>query len=608
MRKIKAGKAFPLGASVSPEGKLQFVIKGSEGKKYGIILNDRKTGQKEKICFEKEHRIGNLLSLQIEGVKPERISYLIEEDGKKIIDPYAKVIYGNEKWAKNRLDDLSAGIYQDFYDWENDHLPHISMEESIIYQLHVRGFTKHFSSGVKKKGTFEGIVEKISYLKDLGITTLELLPAYEFYEAEGQRNFNSLDEMRKNAAVTLEEKINYWGFKEGFYFVPKASYSASKHPQTSFKDMVKSLHREGMEVIMQFYFPASVSRSFIIGVLKFWKEEYHVDGFRLLGVNIPIELIASMEEFCNIKLLYEFIRENEVYSHQDIPSYRNLASYNDRFMYAIRRFLKSDVGSLRQAFEEMTEQGNKVSNIVYLTNYNTFTLQDLVSYNRKHNENNGEHGQDGNNENFSWNCGIEGKTKKKNILELRRKQQKNALVFLLLAKGTPVILAGDEFANSQGGNNNPYCQDNVISWLNWKDLERNREHFLFCKKLITLRKKEKLYLSLPGEHKGLDNDRFPYISFHGKEAWKIDWSAANEEAGGILYFDQCRFIYVGINMFWKDMVLAIPNLPLKENWKVILDTSKDEDNREEKLRIKQISIPSRSIIILRGEGKEEDDR
>ena len=608
MRKITVGKSSPLGASVSLEGKVQFVIRGSEGKKYGIIIWDRKTGRKETIYFEKEHRIGNLLSLEIEGLIPERISYLFIEDEREVTDPYAKVIYGTERWGYSGENRICNGIYHGKYDWEDDQFPRTPLEESIIYQLHVRGFTKHSSSGVKKKGTFEGIIEKIPYLKELGITALELLPSYEFQENEGQRTPVNFNEYIKVNSHQFSEKINYWGYKKGLYFVPKASFSGSRNPVFSFKDMVKKLHREGIEVIMQFYFPTFISRAFIIEVLKFWKREYHVDGFRLMGVDIPIELIASMEEFSNTKLLYESINENKIYSYQENPFYSNLASYNDSFMYALRKFLKSDVGSLQQAFYEFMDQGGKVKKIVYLTNYNTFTLQDLVSYNRKHNEKNGEQGLDGNNDNLSWNCGAEGNTKKKNVIELRKRQRKNALTFLLLAKGTPVILSGDEFANSQEGNNNPYCQDNNISWLNWKDLEKNKEQFEFCKKLIVVRKKEKLYSLTNTENRERKDQRFPQVSFHGKEAWKLDWSASNEEAGGILYCSNNRFIYMGINMFWKDMTLALPNLSLKDHWEIMLDTSGSSCEKEKKMEEKQILLPSRSIIILQAERKEEDDK
>lgn len=608
MRKITKGQSFPLGSSVTEDGKVQFVIKGSKGKKYGVVLYDRKTGQKEILSFEEEHRIGNLYSIKADGIKTERISYLFLEDEREIFDPYAKVVYGNEKWSSLGEETLYAGIYQNSYNWENDRSPMIPLEQSILYQLHVRGFTKHVSSGVKKKGTFEGIVEKIPYLKELGITALECLPVYEFCECEREKkSYSTMEEALKENFFSKKEKLNYWGYKEGFYFAPKASYSATGKPQNSFKDMVKSLHREGMEVILQFFFPTYISRAFIIQVLMYWVKEYHVDGFRLMGVNIPAELIASMEEFQNIKILYETMNENEIYSHQETPMYSGLAVYNDSFMYALRRFLKSDVGSLQWAFHELMDPGGKVKKIVYLTNYNTFTLADLVSYNRKHNEENGEQGRDGNDNNVSWNCGAEGATRKKSVLELRKKQQKNGLLFLLLAKGTPVLLAGDEFANSQGGNNNPYCQDNNVSWLNWKDLERNKEQFFFCKQMIELRKKERFFLETKEERNGMEGKRFPRISFHGREAWKLEKGASNEEAGGILYSNEEGFLYIGINMFWKETELALPNLPLKEGWTVILDTCGKQEGEKIAEKTKQIRISSRSILILRSERKEDND-
>lgn len=610
MRRITRGTAFPMGASIIGNNKVQFVISGSKGKEYGLVLYDNKTGNREEILLKDEYRIGNLYSIVLDEIKIENLSYNFLIDGVEKTDSYAKVIYGKEGWGKKSSGPIRAGICLKEYDWTGDYSPAHRMEDSIFYQLHVRGFTKHSSSGVKRKGTFEGIVEKIPYLTELGITALELLPAYEFCEMENHELSPFSKEEIKNKGIYKEKtdsvKINYWGYKEAFYFVPKFAYSSGKDASESFKNMVKELHKEGIEVIMQFFFPINISRAFIIQVLQFWLKEYHIDGFRLLGVNIPVELIASMNEFQNVKIMYENIKEQEVYDYQQIPYFHNLANYNDSYMYSLRKFLKSDVGSLQQAFFDMMDSGNKVKRINYLTNYNTFTLWDLVSYDRKHNEENKEGGTDGNDYNVSWNCGVEGNTRKKSVLELREQQRKNAITFLLLSKGTPVILSGDEFGNSQSGNNNPYCQDNLISWLNWKDLERNKEYFEFCKNLISLRKKEKFYLIDKNNIRNEEYRGFPVISFHGKEAWKLDWTAANEEAGGILYFKDNRYMYIGINMHWEETALALPNLSLEGKWKVEIITSKNKCEKQWKTGEKMITIPARSIIVLMAGGKEKN--
>ena len=612
MKNMTRGNYLPMGATPLDNNRVQFVVPAEQGKEYNLILYYRKKGHRQVISLKEEYRRGNVYSLIVEGIKNNDVTYNLEINGQEKTDPYAKMILGRGQWGRESIKKVQGGIFLADYDWQEDQAPGYSMEDIVLYQLHVRGFTKHASSGVKKKGTFEGIIEKLPYLKELGVTTLELLPAYEFSEIENSRSAAvSMEDMKQQGVYGQKEeetRINYWGYKEAFYFVPKASYSGGKDSSHSFKNLVKELHKQGMEIMMQFFFPINISRAFIFQVLQFWIKEYHVDGFRLMGVNIPAELIASMDEFCNTKILYETMEENLVYGYQKTPCYFNLASYNDSYMYSLRKFLKSDVGSLQQAFHDMINGGNRIKRVIYMTNYNTFTLHDLVSYDRKHNEKNGEMGSDGNNHNVSWNCGAEGDTKKKQVLQLRKRQMKNALTLLFFSKGTPVLLAGDEFCNSQKGNNNPYCQDNSISWLNWKDLEKNKEHFDFCRWLIQLRKQNKLYdieklKILEGER-----ERLPAISFHGKEAWKLDWSTANEEAGGILYYLQNGFLYLAINMHWESTNLALPSLPLEGDWKVILNTGAQEEDIFIDRKKKVIKVPPRTIVVLEAKRKEQNGK
>ena len=611
MRKAMIGKAFPMGASIVGKGMIQFVSKAWEGKQCELIIYYDKNGKKEIVPLTEEYRIGNVYSVVINDLKVEKITYNYMVDSNIYIDPYARLIRGNESWGRGKNDTMAGALAIDDYLWDYDRRLNTPYEKSFIYQLHVRGFTKHNSSKVKAKGTFEGICEKIDYFKELGSTALELLPCDEFYELEDNLTVPlTMEEAKLRCGTQVarkEQKINYWGFKEGFYFAPKASYSIGKNPVYSFKRMVDLLHSEGIEVIMQFYFPRNITRGFIIEVVKYWMEEYCIDGVRLLGVDIPVEIMSTLPEFSNFKILYETFKENEIYSYNQIPVYRNLAEYNDRFLYIIRKFLKGDVGSLQAAFDEMMWAGQKISRIVYLTNYNSFTLNDLVSYDRKHNESNGEAGSDGNDYNLSWNCGAEGNTKRKNILELRKQQMRNALTLLFLSKATPVILAGDEFCNSQNGNNNPYCQDNAVSWLNWNDLERNRNHFEFCRKIIEIVKNEPLFKSCLHEPVKQEERKYPPLSYHGKEAWKLEWSAANEEAGGILYSGCNKFIYIAVNMHWKETYLALPNLPTGSLWQIIHDTSLDNHEVKEEFGKKRLLIEARTIKILLAERKDLTD-
>ncbi len=620
MTKYRIGNALPMGATLTGSKlsssrlangqEVQFVMKNTGRPGTGLVLYDRKSGDKTTIPFTKEHQIGNVYSLIVEGIRPDRYTYTFMEDGCEVMDPYAKVVVGNEVWGGKNVR-LSAGIGLNPFSWEGDSPLYLPFEDSVFYQLHVRGFTRHSSSGVKKKGTFEGVVEKIPYLKELGITALELLPAYEFMEQErSEEHPLTMEYVKANykaepARLSDKERINYWGFKEAAYFAPKASYSASKHPDISFKNMVKELHKQGIEIIMQFYFLPAVNQVYLLEVLRFWVQEYHVDGFRLLGTGIPIEFLASDPILYNTKLLYENFDGQRFYEGEGEPVFRHLATCNDGAMFALRHFLKGDVGALGTAFEAMLYESRWAGNMVYMTNYNSFTLKDMVSYDRKHNEENGEEGRDGNNHNVSWNCGIEGPSKRKNILALRKKQMKNALVLLLFSKGTPVILAGDEFENSQNGNNNPYCQDNLISWLNWRDLAKNREQFQFTKELIGLRKEFTLLKIRAVEKNRRTRVEYPYLSYHGKDAWKLSWNESNEEAGGILFYSEQTYLYLCINMNWQEKTLALPNLPGKSRWELLLDTS-DQEKRGLLADEKEIFMRPRSIKIITAKGSKSD--
>ncbi len=611
MKNSRIGEAFPMGATVIGKKAVQFVMKINQKKETSLVLYEKGTGEKEEYKLSKEYRIGNVYSIVIEDMDPAKYTYNYQENGKEILDPYAKIICGNEIWGNSEGRLISAGIRIENFKWEDDKILMHPYESSVIYQLHVRGFTKHISSGVRKKGTFEGIVEKISYLKELGITAIELLPSYEFEECEKETyKVPTIEYVKENFMTVPEEKpvtkINYWGFKEAYYFAPKAAYSAGKNPVNSFKNMVKELHKAGIEVIMQFYFPQTIARSYILEVIKYWVKEYHIDGVRLLGVNIPISVIATQPELLNTKIMYENIPVNDIYGYQYIPSYKNLADYNEGYLYAVRKFLKGDVGSLQAAFHALTNSQKQIANMVYLTNYNTFTLKDLVSFDRKHNEENGENGRDGNNNNLSWNCGVEGATRKKNIITLREKQMRNAIVFLMLAKGTPVIMAGDEFGNSQGGNNNPYCQDNSVSWLNWKDLVKNRQHYEFVKNMIAFMKEQSLLKKTKDRTTRRIGVEYPYMSFHGIDAWKLEWSAINEEAGGILYYGDYSYIYIGFNMHWKDIKLALPNIPGNHKWELLIDTSLEQKDKWIGENERTIYMPPRSIKIIAAKGSKED--
>lgn len=594
------GNPYPNGVTLLKDGSLNIAI-SMTGKKCGIVIY---AGNKEtKIVFDASHRIGDLYCVNISGFEwKDTYEYCFFEDDNLLVDSYAKKVIGNEQYGKIAKK-LHGTLDGKEFDWEQDRPLKIPYNESLIYQLHVRGFTKHTSSCVEKKGTFEGLTEKIPYLRDLGITAVELMPAYEFLEIEEKK---ALDERIPMAYQDAEPVLNYWGYKEGYYYAPKSAYAAGNNPVLSFKNMVKALHKAGIEVIMQFYFPNKISKSLIVDVLRYWVWEYHVDGFHLKGDRIPNDIVATDPLLKETKLIYYGFPTGDIYTNK-VPDYKNLAQCNDEYMYDMRKFIKSDERMMGKVLHHMKKNPREQAVIHYITESNGFTLHDLVSYDRKHNEDNGENNLDGNPYNASWNCGVEGKTKKKQVLDLRLKQMKNAFLLSMFSQSTPLILSGDEFANSQKGNNNAYCQDNSISWLNWADIDKNQEFHSFVKDIIAFRKEHAL-LHKKKEYTMLDEFvcGYPDLSYHSEEPWKCPYDDLTRHFGMMYcgnYSDdegeKNTFIYLAVNMHWVSHDFALPKLPEGMRWCVVYDTNKAESRINNALEEQtKFSVEERSIQVL----------
>ncbi len=612
--KIKKGQPYPLG-SFSHNGGINFSMVNNSNEECGIVLYRKGVEQKNRIPFDNAHRIGNISCLFVEGLSSSEYEYNFYIGDKILVDPYAKRIMGNEKWRGGEFKKpiLRGGFYNNIFDWKDDAPLHIPYHESIMYCLHVRGFTKHRSSGVKHKGTFEGLVEKIPYLNDLGINAVELMPAYEFEEYDWTKEEvqtqdtieYQVEHYDENIAETPSKKLNYWGFKEACYFAPKASYSASADPCNEFKRMVQAFHKSGIEVIMQFYFPNTVKQGYVLEILKHWVLEYHIDGFHVKGDNVPTTLIATEPLFANTKIMCEDFYLNDVYSNSEDILYKNLGYYRDEFMYDTRRYLKSDHDMLKNFQYHMRNHNPKCGVINYVANYYGFTLNDLVSYERKHNELNGEDNRDGTDYNYSWNCGIEGATRKKNVVQRRKKQMKNALSFLFTAQGTPLLYSGDEFGNSQNGNNNCYCQDNDTGWVDWRGMTKNADIYEFVKTLINFRKNHSI-LHLDNGLSMLDRYGFGYpdLSYHGEEAWKVQLENYNRHIG-IMYCGlneqnkEADHIYIAYNMHWDSHKFALPSIANCE-WITAIDTVENHVVIETEKGSSYIDVPERSVVILTG--------
>ena len=504
-----------------------------------------------------------------------------------LLDPFAKAVASRPVWgpagtatAGVQSSPSHADIIENAFHWGRDKPLNIPLAGSVIYELHVRGFTVHPSSWVKHPGTFAGLAEKIPYLKDLGATAVELMPVTEFDEADCDRV----------NPFTGERLLNYWGYQPINFFAPKAAYACSPGPGAAvreFKEMVKQFHAAGIEVILDVVFnhtaegnergrtisfkgidnevyyildPATgayrnysgvgntlncnqpVVREMILECLRYWVMEMHVDGFRfdlasILGrgengevlANPPlIEHIAADPVLADTKVIAEAWDAAGLYQVGSFPAWGRWAEWNGKFRDDLRRFVKGDAGMVSALATRLagspdlyrTGGGEPYHSINFVTCHDGFTLADLVAYDRKHNEMNGENNLDGSGENLSWNCGVEGPTDSSEIQRLRVRQAKNLAALLLLSDGVPMICAGDEMRRTQRGNNNAYCQDNKIGWVDWGLLEKNADLFRFFKLLIAFRRTHPglRWRDFPG---GQDPNR---IEWHGVHLGLPDWS------------------------------------------------------------------------------------
>ena len=556
------GKPLPLGVSGEGE-KINFSVAVPEGKSCSLLLY--RAGE-EKSCLEypMEEVFGEVRYLALEDLDKDCREYNYRTEKEIFVDPRARALAGREAWGEERdvqKHQVRGVIEKSGYDWEGDAPLEIPDHQVVAYSLHVRGFTKDPCSKVKGKGTFEGLKEKLPYLKDLGINQIQCMPVYEFEECGRYRN--------------------YWGYGPAYWFAPKSAYSALGDGPRSLKDLVKACHRQGMELVLEMPFSEGTPGFLAEECLRYYRMEYHIDGFILNPLTAPMDSIRQDPLLKKTKIL----------------------RHDMEFMNTMRRFLKGDEGMVDSVIywlRHISKEG--VCNTI--TGHTGFTLNDLVSYDGKHNEANGENNTDGPDYNYSWNCGAEGPTRKKEVLQLRERQMRNALFLLLTAQGTPCLLAGDEFANSQKGNNNVYCQDNPTGWLNWRKLEKEEKLCGFVKDLIRLRKAYPV-LCPAREMLGLDQTRcgVPDVSYHGENAWQAPKEVSSRQlgvyySGAVAGGDDC---FIAYNMHWLEHKFALPALPKGKAWHVIAST--DEGVLETPRQLKQqrqIEVKARTILILAG--------
>lgn len=612
---IQIGNPLPFGVSIKGNW-VNFSVPVRGGDCTLLLYKRGSSKIYREIPFRENMRIGNVYTMQIKDLPVEKLEYNYRIGDEIITDPYAKVIVGKERFGKLPKQKVRAGFLVQEYDWQQDCFPQIPFEDTVLYKLHVRGFTRHATSQVEHKGSYTGIVEKIPYFKELGVNMLLLMPCYEFDEVMKQ----SIKVYGKAGIEDLEltQRINYWGYTKGFYFSPKASYGKANGKEcyghiSEFKDMVKKLHENQIEVCMEFYFMPDTPSEFIVDCFRYWVMEYHIDG---IYANLNENMIATINDdsiLASTKLFATQIPGDFDY-YQTKHLQKRLAVVEDSFMRCARKFVKGDEDQVGTMAYLTKKNPGHAAVVNYLANHDGFTLMDAVSYDRKHNEENGENNQDGTDYNYSWNCGFEGKTRRKKVIELRIKQIKNALVMLLFSQGVPMIYAGDEFGRTQNGNNNAYCQDNKVSWVDWSLKESNQEIYDFVKKLLAFRKENRI-LHMKEELRVMDyrSIGYPDISYHSGKAWYPDYNHINRHLG-IMYCgkyakEDAGNIYVAYNMHWEPQVLGIPWSRNNEYWQLYLDTSNTmkADVLEENQR--EILVPPRTTVVLIGkeyERKKQD--
>ncbi|MBP6786244.1 MAG: glycogen debranching protein GlgX [Candidatus Promineofilum sp.] len=688
---LRAGRPQPFGAVIVPGG-INFAVFSRHAIRCVLVLFHKGEPQPfVEIPFPDAFRIGNVWAMIVFGIEHEEIEYGFRMDGPYrphaghrfnrhdiLLDPYARAIGGRDLWGQTIEEsdamDFRGQVLIDDFDWQNDRQLEIPAEDLIIYEMHVRGFTRHESSGVKFPGTYAAIREKIPYLLELGVNAVELMPIQEFDEHESEF-INPL---------TGRKLMNYWGYSTVGFFAPKAAYAATGHvgmEADELKALVKLLHRNGIEIILDVVFNHTaegnekgptisfrgldnkvyymlrpdgsyqnfsgtgntlncnnpVVRNLVLDALRYWVSEYHIDGFRfdlasILGrdaegnplANPPLlESLAHDPVLGRTKLIAEAWDAGGLYQVGTFPAYGRWAEWNGRYRDALRRFLKGDeaqAGEMAQMIKgspHMYLERGPTASINFITCHDGFTLNDLVSYSQKHNLANGEDNRDGANDNNSWNWGVEGPTDDPAILTLRHRLMRNAIAMLMVCQGVPMIMMGDEMAHTKLGNNNTYCQDNELSWIDWRRIQENAGLFQFFRHCVAFRKAHPVLRRRYHLHeRDMIDSGYPDISWHGTREGKPDWSPQSRTLAfmlcglhGLLLPGQTAddYIYVAMNMHWENHVFELPRLKDGRRWHLFADTFRPspddicEPGQERPLRTQRnLAVAPRTVVILVG--------
>ena len=600
---ILPGRPGQTGARFDGRG-VSFAFAVPDGEEAALVLTDPAKSQviKARIPLPAEDRTGLVSSVYLEGALPEEFGYYYEVGGKKVMDPYAAEIHG----------DICRVIRED-YDWQGAKAPDYLLSELMIYKLHVRGFTKK-QTKVRAKGTFAGVKEQIPYIRELGFNAVELMPVYDFDETLRIQPYSGAetDENGKGHAVKLR---NYWGYAEkNHYFAPKASYAFKDDPVTELREMVRAMHLAGIEVFLEIYFPEGTDSFMAMHAIRFWKTSYRIDGFHFIGGGVPVDSIMSDPLLAHTKIMLEYADVYRIYGNNP-PKRRNLMICNDSFEHTGRALLKGDEGQIGEFARQIRSNPATHAYVHYMANVNGFTLYDSVSYDWKHNEANGEGNNDGTSQNYSWNCGVEGPSRKKSVRLLRMRQIRNALMYTFLAQGVPLLYAGDECGNTQGGNNNAYASDDATGWVDAGTGKEANEIRSFVKQLTAFRKAHPIF-RMESELRGTDYRSYgcPDMSFHDEKAWVCSFENITRTLA-VMYngvytrekgLPEDDYFYVAYNAYWDAHPFALPTLPPGYRWYPAIHSALPAGSEfapadaEACADQKYCEAPPRSVVVLTG--------
>ncbi len=564
----------------------------------------------EEIVLSDEDRIGDVYSVVLKGYPWKKLCYLYRAKDVFWLDPYASVVCGREQWADESRFDENYRVYGGFafgkYQWKHS-MPKLAPGNMILYKLHMRGFTMGRRIAKGSRGNDLGVLACLDELKGLGVTSLVFMPLYDFEEMMYESCTVVDEKGQASCQVQKAEKINYWGYGKGAYFAPKASCFGGKDPVNRMKKMVDAIHGNDMECIMEMSFSEDTPKEQMMECLHRWVMEYHIDGFRLVGCNVPIEQIASDPYLKDTKILYDHIPWEVL--QEETEERKHLFVCDDDFCYSLRRMQNHMDGSMVQFVNQMRRQNQAYGFINYAASGSGFTLWDSYCYGEKHNLDNGEDNRDGTNSNFSCNYGHEGPTRNKSINQMRCQQMRNAVTAMLLGQGVPMLLSGDEVANSQDGNNNVYCQDNPTGWVNWSSNGEKKKIREFTGSMISFRKAHPV-LTQEGamkmndyRHKGI-----PDLSYHGKEPWLMGVGDEMKSVGilycGAYISEQEADLYICCNFGYEASEMALPKPQTGRQWKLLMNTAEDDSGewkQREVMTDDMVSVPGSSISIFLAE-------